>query len=458
MSPEIMQALALALSDILGAEVPNTPEGIAAALDQLKAMLVPAAQMDALEEDEQEEVLEAAASIKSALGLDADASHAEAVSKIDALKAAITGANRSNGLNALATAVKGVENTKRFSPNPNATQPAGNGAVKSFNIGGKAEKPTLVGMLRDLKAGKSQSYQLGSTGGYLLRHEVATEIMPALRASVPLFEMGVDEYQIDGTESLTILKDSTTEFESYWVGEDTEIPESNERIGTITLQPKPLAVRVPIPNKFLANSTVNYESRVREKMTYRLTRGIMRAALLGSGGVEGSNTGGQPRGLINTTGVTNTELGSGNGATPVIDDLADCIGRVEDDDVELDETARWLIAPRTKRTFTKTADLDGLPILRQSWSAGEEKMILGHEYRTSTIVPKNITVGSSTDCSYIFFGVWRYLALAMSNQFEFMVNPYRLANYLQTEIIAHCYVDLAVLYAEAFEVVSGVRA
>jgi HK97 family phage major capsid protein len=466
MPPEMLQALADALSAMLGEQIAADAASISAALDKVKTMVaVPAGGEAAAAMSPPEQ-----AAIKAALGLDEDADEEEVIEKIEEIQQAVKHTDRVGRFDKLGDFSNQYEDAKKNAGQTfgggrgggGAGHPAATGESKKSSRfsapghTGKAGKPGIVSMLRDLKAGKSQSYQTGPTGGYILRHEVAAEFLPALRAAIPLFEMGVEEYDLDGTESLTIPKDSNTEFEAYWVGEDTEIPESNEKIGGVLLQPKPLAARVIVPNKFLSNSTVNYEQRVREKITYRLKRAIMYAALFGSGGVEGSNTGASPRGLLHTTGVTNTTL-TANGRKPTFDDLQDAEGRIEDEDVELDDTTYWLFSPRTKRTFTKLTTTDGEPLLRVSMAEGAEKTLLGHEYKTTTLIPNNTTTGTSSDTSRIFLGVWRHMALGMSNQFEFMVDPYSRSSRLQTVIIAYTYVDLAVLYAQAFEIISGVR-
>lgn len=339
------------------------------------------------------------------------------------------------------------------------------GKRKSINLkniyqGRNTPKPGLKTMLMELRygvtSGKAVSYNLGPTGGYILEHEVAEEFIPALRDALPLFDMGVDRYDMEGIETMTVLKDST-EPTAYWVAEGTEVPESDEKVGGILLVPKPLAVRIPIPNKFLTNARVNYEQRIRDKITYAINRALMIAALRGDGGVSGSNTGASPVGVLNWTAVTSSELGSGNGRKPTLKDLIDMIGDLEDANVDEDDTWAWLFNPRTKRTFTGMADGDGLPILRERWGTGEERDLLGIPYYTSNVILRNRTVGTSTDCSNIYLGRWSSMALGISDQIEFMVDPYSLSSKLQTQVIAHIYADLRSKYDEAFSIRTGVR-
>ncbi|NJL72674.1 MAG: phage major capsid protein [Candidatus Competibacteraceae bacterium] len=158
------------------------------------------------------------------------------------------------------------------------------------------------------------------------------------------------------------------------MGEATQVTESQETYGTITLVAKPLAARIVVPNKMLQNALPTYEQQLRDDMTYQISRAIMNAALQGTGAVSGSgNTGAQPLGLLNITDVTQTAL---NGR-PTIEDMTDAIGRIEDENIEMSDSWGWLFAPRTKRTFTSMTDQNGLPILRADWRSGEEQACLG---------------------------------------------------------------------------------
>ena len=39
------------------------------------------------------------------------------------------------------------------------------------------------------------------------------------------------------------------------------------------------------------------------------------------------------------------------------------------------------------------------------------------------MIPNNQTVGTSTDCTTLFYGVWSNLKVGMSNQVEFFIDP-----------------------------------
>lgn len=319
----------------------------------------------------------------------------------------------------------------------------------------KSSKPSLIKTINDIASGKAASSQIGSTGGYILNMEVSDQIIPELLERNWLMEAGVTQYPMDGTAALTIPKDEGG-VAAYWVGEAQEVGDTEASFGTVTLMPKAVAARIAIPNQLLNNSRIDYEANVRAQIVYRINRAIENAALFGTGGVVAGSTGAQPRGLVNTTGVTITSLGT-NGAQPTLEDLTAAELRLQEADVEASESWRWVFSPRTKKTFTDLTDSDGSPLLRQTWRDGAPSTLIGYPYQATTLVPNNLTVGTSTDCSIIFLGEWKHFAVGISNQIEIAVNPYRLMHQLMTEIIAYTYVDVAVLQAGAFEVLTGVR-
>lgn len=433
--------------------VDATPEAVAPALDELIANYPNlseeerAAMREALGVADDAALIAMLQAYAAELSTESVEEPAGMMSRVDSLK---------NFGAALATTTK----SRNGASAPVMTQPNRDvpGKKTRYNGGaptqiGKATKPGIRDFIVDIASGKkSMSVQLGPNGGYILNTEIADDFIPALRDNLILEQMGALVVPMDGMQALNYPK-VTTETTAYWVGEGSNITESEQVFDLVTLVPKALAVRVPVPNQLLFNARVNYEQKLREDMTHKINNKIQYTAFFGAG------SGAEPVGLLNISTVTKTSLGAA-GATPFVQDLLDMVGRVEDAKVE--ETDKWAFAmsPRSKRTFSGMTDIEGRPILREMWASKEDRSLLGYPYFTSTVIPNNITStdGSShTDCSYILFGDWAKMLIGMSNQIEFMVNRERLAHQLQTEIIAYIYADVAVAQGEAFEMLKDVR-
>lgn len=469
------------LAAFLGLET-GDPEALAMRLRELASQLEGAAvEAEGMDEEEipmeSAQTLKLADSIKSALGLADNASMEDIADELRAIAVAVKSkkeadvAVNADALNQFGAAWKAARSMPAQKPLPvktrnsegNPQAPAKSRKYGMPHVQMDNSKPTLGRILQELYAYKvhgtpikSASYQIGSNAGFLLNHEVSNEFIEALRDKLILTQLGADMIPMNGQETLTLPRD-VNEHTAYWVGEGTEIPESDESVGGIVLYPKPLAARIVVPNKFLANSRINYESRVQEKAEYRINRALEYAALFGAGGVTGSNTGVEPAGLSTIAGmtgrsITKTTLGSGNGAAAKLADLEAMIGRVEDANVDDDGTWGFALSPRGKRFFGNMKDTDGNYVLRGRASETIEPNFLGYGYSESNLIPNNVTVGTSTDNTETFFGKWSDLKIGMSNDVEFFIDPYSRSSYLETVIIAHIYADVNVAHDESFEI------
>jgi HK97 family phage major capsid protein len=325
-------------------ELAASLEGATEVADEEVQAIEAKAEGDVSEEEEQTlETAKLVVTIKTALGLGAKASYADVADELRVIAKAVKSFNAQpqldgNALNSFGAAWKTARNTPEpdmpfASRDDNGGGDGGNRGGGNSNRGGsdngKRRAPAKsrnyghfgiqnnnqdsVGIGRVLQEFyayqmnrtpmKSQSYQLGSTGGLLLRHEISNDFIEMLRDKLILEQLGADFIPMDGMETLTLPKNST-ETEAYWVGEGTDIPESEETVGGVTLYPKPLAARIIVPTKFLANSRVNYEAKIEEQAQYRINRKLLYAALFGAGGKTGSNTGVEPAGLATIADMT----------------------------------------------------------------------------------------------------------------------------------------------------------
>lgn len=433
--------------------------------------------------EEMEEAGDAPAEMKAALGMPADAPVADVTAKMrdlaqpkavqpppDAGQPPVP-AGRAVNYAALSTARSLAGKSLDYAPDmPYAVQqqPAG-GKVRDYSTRGApnfnrgANPPGLVELVRDVRMGKkssaamkAMSYGFGPTGGFVLNQEVADTIIDPLRAQETVIKAGAQVEDMNGTESLTIPK-MTTAPAAYWPGESQAVTDSQPVYGNITLYPKPLAVLVKRPYKFFNNMTPKAETQLRNQIVKSIRLEMDKQFLLGVGGADATNTGAMPVGLLNISGMTVTSLGT-NGATPSFQNLVDADGALDDANIEEGGNRAWIFHSRTKRRFTGMTDTLGRPLLRDTWGAADpERELLGYPYHVSTQIPTNLTVGSSTDCSYLFFGDFQFCTVGISNQVEIVVLNERFADALQQGLLAYVYVDFAVHYTQAFYVYSGVR-
>jgi HK97 family phage major capsid protein len=336
------------------------------------------------------------------------------------------------------------------------------------NVNKGAAEPTILDMVVDLydikngKSYKSFDYQTGPNGGFITKHEVSQQILGPLRSQLVLEQAGMSVLMLPDAASISIPK-MTAVPQAYWGTDNanaTGVTETDAQFGMLTLNPKPLISRYKIARKMLNTMYPGSQSMIESELIRSMRLELERAALIGSGALESGNTGATPRGLLNTTGVTATALGSGNGADPTLLDLQKMFLRIYADNLESgDPTEAYIMHSLVAGVFATATDLSGQPLLRNDWREGQGQVIDGRRVLTTNNVGRNVTVGSSTDTSRIFAGQWRFLQMALSEGIEINVyDDYTLGSVLQVGIVAHTYADFGVHYPQAFDVLTAVTA
>lgn len=309
-------------------------------------------------------------------------------------------------------------------------------------------RPTYIG------GAKAMSYATGPAGGYVLTQEISDQILDPLRAQAVVLKLGARQEDLDGVQ-VKMVPAMQTAPEAYWVGEGNTVVDSQPVYRMVTLVPKPLASLVLRPFNFFQNMTPNAESRLRDQINLSLALALDKAALLGTGGASVSpNTGAQPVGLLNNSGVTNTTLAT-NGRQPTLSDLIGAQKRVDAANVLPGKKRGWAFHSNVRHVFTGMADSTGNPILRESWGSGEGTSILGEDFATSNQIPVNVTTGSNNSTSYIFYGAWEYMVVGMTTTVELVLGETYAAS-LQQGLLAYIYADIQLDYSQAFQTLSGV--
>jgi HK97 family phage major capsid protein len=318
----------------------------------------------------------------------------------------------------------------------------------------------VKGNQRDLaSAMKAMSVHSGPGGGYMLDRITADEIIEPLYATEVVMAAGARVERFEGAESMTYRK-LNAGAAAYWAGEGKTVDGGEPKWGIVHLHPKELVAKTLVPNKSLRNASDRLEQQIQDDIAKAIRLAMDYSFLFGIGALPGESghSGEQPLGLLHTPGVFIKTLGSDNGAKPKISDLSAMVGRIEEENVELGETAAWLFNPRDKRSFTSMTDTTGRPLLRlDGWESKEQRDLLGYPWFTTTQIPKNLTVGSSNDCSNIFFGEWGEFVVGISYDLEIVVDTSRYVEERQTLIQAVTYVDCGVFYPQAFQALAGVR-
>jgi len=161
--------------------------------------------------------------------------------------------------------------------------------------------------------------------------------------------------------------------------EGSQVSESTPTFDQVTLSAKTLASHVEFSRKVLVQGLPNVEQIVRSDI------GRIMAEKIDATIINGSGTGQEPEGILNTTGIGSVALGT-NGAAPSYSKLIDLIAEVANDDAD-EQSNVFIMNPATEAFLRKTpkvSSTDSVMILEGNSLAGRQVVV-------SSNIPSNLT-------------------------------------------------------------------
>lgn len=307
---------------------------------------------------------------------------------------------------------------------------------------------------------KAQNPYIGTLGGYLVGQEISEQVLEPLRAKVIAFQAGVRQTTVNGIGSYTIPK-MTTAPTAYRPGITLEVTESEAKFDTITAFLRPIAARVVIPLQLMQTSPTAAEQIIRDEMERSIRLQIDKEIFYGEGTATQANPGAEIRGILRvlqqdvTVSSTNVVTLATNGRVPNYADLVAAETQVANGNVEFNESVKFVMNPTLRGTFRSLTDTIGQPLSYQNFGQRPYESMLGYEVLTSTQLPNNLTTGSSSATSDVFFGRFDYAEYVMGSDIQFIVDEFSLSNKLMVQITAYTFSDFIVHYPQAFYVMRG---
>lgn len=286
---------------------------------------------------------------------------------------------------------------------------------KALKLGFQPHNPEILH--KDILAGT------GANGGFLLSVEVDQSITPLAIASRPVLnDMGITKLNNLAVGDYHYHKQATRGT-AYWIGELQAPTKSGQTFERRSLKMKKIAAYTACSNDMLRQGRGTMDSFVRQDLSDALGLGIETALHRGSGSDY------QPRGLVNQSGLTTTTAVGANGGQVGLRRLALMANNIENADL-LKGALGYVTHPRVafqlriqgSEAFsgqtTNTPPLNGQVPL----SNAKLEELVGYKIRTTTLLPTNLTKGSSSDCTYVIFGDWSQLIMGAWGGLEIKVS------------------------------------
>lgn len=288
-------------------------------------------------------------------------------------------------------------------------------AIAMMVDGSSRESGMRAGRLgqRDLVVGTA------SAGGNLVATELlGSSFIELLRNAMVLDRLGITMLtDLNGNIAIPSQTGAAT---GYWVAENVAPTESQQALGQLLLAPKTVGAFCDFSRKLLIQSSISVEAFIRADLAAVIARMIQRGALSGAG------SGGEPLGILNTSGVGSV-AGGANGAAPTyahMTGLQAAVGLANGDD----GPGAFLTNSKVKYTLQNTqvfAGTNGMPVFADPASNSADGRIAGSPALITNTIPYNLTKGSASGiCSAVVYGVWRQLILALWGGLDVMLDPY----------------------------------
>jgi len=255
---------------------------------------------------------------------------------------------------------------------------------------------------------RAMSMGTGSAGGYIVPTIYIAEIIDLLKAEAIVASLGATFLPNLQGSPVQIPRQSGGST-GYWVGENTAITASDLTLEQLSLTPKKVGALVKLSNTLVKMSNPSAEALVRRDIAATIALQIDLKALRGSGSAS------QPTGIASTGSINTVAIGD-NGGALTWDHLLDMEYTLASENA-LKGSLGYAMHPSLRRKLLKTriaqysGDTAGEYMVAPVMSEAAFKTWLSYPYRQTTQIPVNLTKGTGTKLTEVYFGNWAELII-----------------------------------------------
>ena len=290
---------------------------------------------------------------------------------------------------------------------------------------------------------RDQTVGTATEGGNLVQTTIlGSSFIDILRSRMMVTQLGATV--LSGLNGNVAIPRKTTASNFAWVAEGAAPSESQMAIGQLTLSPKTAIGFTDFTRQLMLQSSLDVENLVRQDIADGIAVGIDRAALHGTG------SGGQPTGLAGTAGIGSVAIGT-NGGAPTWGVMVSLESAVANQNADVGSVA-YLTNPtmRGRLKQVEKATNTAMFVWENNMTDPGMGMVNGYRAGATTNVRADLTKGSSTDCSAIFFGNWADLVIANWGVLDVLVDPFTQSNTGTVRVNAYQSIDIGIRRAGSF--------
>ncbi len=278
-----------------------------------------------------------------------------------------------------------------------------------------------------------------TAGGHLVPTPLSARVIDLARNATRVFQAGaITVPMTSGTLKLARL---TVENTPSWHAENAAITPADLTFDAVTFTARTLVRTILLSVELFEDADPSSEEVIARSFAAQLALELDRVALRGTG------TAPEPRGVLNTSGITTTTHGANGAAITNYDFWLDAKGAVAGNNFEPNAHIQ---APRSTTSLSKLKEAT-----TNAYMAPPAAMLPMLQTKQ---VPITLTVGTSTDCSELYTAQWDQLMVGIRTDFniKFLQERY-FADNLQYAFVAYLRADIQVAQPLAFAVDTGVR-
>lgn len=265
----------------------------------------------------------------------------------------------------------------------------------------------------------------------------------ALRARQVLGGLGTT--YMSGLTSRVKMPKLATGANAAFVEELADVTDGAGTDGGVTLQPRTMGAFVDMSRLLMLESVPAIEQIIRNDL---LASAADRTEFYA---IQGSGSGGQPTGILNTSGINNLDISSGTDVDALT--WADIIALVklveEDNGIVNQEAAGFLSHPAVKAKLASTAKVsstDSVQILDAPWTE-----LYGQPIAFTSNVPTTLDPGDGgNDASALVYGDFSQLIIASFGAPSILIDPYSNSKAGTVRMVLHAELDVGVRNAVSF--------
>ena len=234
---------------------------------------------------------------------------------------------------------------------------------------------------------------------------------------------------------------------AQWISEDSEALESTPNFDAATLSMRQLSAHTRMSRKQLKQSVPGLDVILQNDLRRQIAIAVDRAAISGAG------TAVEPRGILNTPGIGQIEIGADGGA-PMFPFVTRLMAEVQAANIA-GNSYGYLTNYKVKGSLLSIATTDGAPQMILTMGPNGP-VIAGYNAAFSGLVPADGTKGSGTNLSTMIFGNWSDLLIGQWGGIDIIIDEMTEATKGNVRIVAHSEWDITLRHAEAFAAIKDI--